>query len=176
MLRVREMRQELRPMLHLAAPLVLTELGWLSMSFIDTVMVGRLPQSATAIGSVSLGSTLFYAIGIFGSGVFLGMDTLVSQAYGAGKLEECHRILWNALYLALMITPVLIVFVLAFVPLFPAFGLEPELVRQTVPFLEALVWSTLPLIIYFVLRRYLQAMGIVKLGVLAYVSASLVDL
>ena len=105
MLQLREMRQELRPMLHLAAPLVLTELGWLCMSFIDTVMVGRLPQSATSIGAVSLGSTLFYTIGIFGSGVFLGMDTLVAQAYGAGKLEECHRILWNALYLALFLAP-----------------------------------------------------------------------
>jgi multidrug resistance protein, MATE family len=170
------MRRELRPMLHLAAPLVLTELGWLCMSFVDTVMVGRLPHSATSIGAVSLGSTLFYAIGIFGSGVFLGMDTLVAQAYGAGKLEECHRILWNALYLALSLTPVLMLFVLAFVPFFPRFGLAPELVQQTVPFLKALVWSTLPLAIYFVLRRYLQAMGIVKPVVFALVSANLVNL
>ena len=163
-------------MLHLAAPLVLTELGWLCMSFVDTVMVGRLPQSATSIGAVSLGSTLFYTIGIFGSGVFLGMDTLVAQAYGARKLDECHRILWNALYLALFLTPILMLFVVAFVPLFPRFGLAPELVGQTVPFLEALVWSTLPLAIYFVLRRYLQAMGIVRPVVFALVSANLVNL
>jgi multidrug resistance protein, MATE family len=176
MLQLREMRQELRPMLHLAAPLVLTELGWLCMSFVDTVMVGRLPQSATSIGAVSLGSTLFYTIGIFGSGVFLGMDTLVAQAYGAGKLDECHRILWNALYLALFLTPILMLFVVTFVPLFPRFGLAPELVGQTVPFLEALVWSTLPLAIYFVLRRYLQAMGIVRPVVFALVSANLVNL
>ncbi len=163
-------------MLHLAAPLVLTELGWLCMSFVDTVMVGRLPQSATSIGAVSLGSTLFYTIGIFGSGVFLGMDTLVAQAYGARRLDECHRILWNALYLALFLTPILMLFVMAFVPLFPRFGLAPELVAQTVPFLEALVWSTLPLAIYFVLRRYLQAMGIVRPVVFALVSANLVNL
>ena len=75
-------------MLRLAAPLALTELGWLAMSFTDTVMVGRLPDSATAIGAVSLGSTLFYTIGIFGSGVMLGMDTLVAQAYGAGRLKS----------------------------------------------------------------------------------------
>ena len=163
-------------MLHLAAPLVLTELGWLCMSFVDTVMVGRLPHSATAIGAVSLGSTLFYTIGIFGSGVFLGMDTLVAQAYGAGKLEECHRTLWNALYLAVILTPLLMLFVLAFVPWFPRFGLAPELVEQTVPFLKALVWSTFPLAIYFILRRYLQAMGIVKPVVFALVSANLVNL
>lgn len=163
-------------MLRLAAPLALTELGWVSMGFVDTVMVGRLPDSATAIGAVSLGTTLFYTIGIFGSGIMLGLDTLVAQAYGARKLEECHRTLWNALYLALMLSPAVMIAVLACVPLFPRFGLSPALVATTVPFLKALIWSTLPLALYFVLRRYLQAMNIVKPVVLTLVAANLVNL
>jgi MATE family multidrug resistance protein len=163
-------------MLRLAAPLALTELGWLAMAFVDTVMVGRLPDSATAIGAVSLGSTLFYTIGIFGSGIMLGMDTLVAQAYGAGRLEECHRTMWNSLYLACALSPVLMLSMLAFLPLFPRFGLSPALVAETVPFLKALVWSTLPLALYFALRRYLQAMHIVKPVVFALVSANLVNL
>ena len=163
-------------MLRLAAPLALTELGWISMGFVDTVMVGRLPNSATAIGAVSLGSTLFYTIGVFGSGIMLGLDTLVAQAYGAKRLEECHRTLWNALYLALILSPAVMVAVLLCVPLFPRFGLSPGLVATTVPFLKALIWSTLPLTVYFVLRRYLQAMNIVKPVVLTLVSANLVNL
>lgn len=163
-------------MLRLAAPLALTELGWVSMGVVDTMMVGRLADSATAIGAVSLGTTLFYTIGIFGSGIMLGLDTLVSQAYGARKLEECHRSLWNALYLALILAPAVMVAVLACVPLFPRFGLSAPLVTQTVPFLKALVWSTLPLIMYFVLRRYLQSMHIVKPVVFTLISANLVNL
>ncbi|MGZ4865991.1 MAG: MATE family efflux transporter [Candidatus Angelobacter sp.] len=172
----REIGQEFRPMLRLAAPLALTELGWLAMAFTDTVMVGRLPDSATAIGAVSLGSTLFYTIGIFGSGIMLGMDTLVAQAYGAGRLEECHRTMWNSLYLACILSPILMVSMLAFLPLFGRLGLAPALVTATVPFLKALVWSTLPLALYFALRRYLQAMHIVKPVVFALVSANLVNL
>jgi len=176
MFQVQEIRQEFRPMLRLAVPLVLTELGWLAMSFVDTVMVGRLPDSAVAIGAVSLGSTLFYTIGIFGSGILLGMDTLVAQAYGAGKPEECHRTMWNALYLGIFIAPVLMAVVLGVLPFFPDFGLAPALVAQTVPFLKALVWSTFPLVAYFSLRRYLQAMGIVKPVVFALISANVVNL
>ena len=163
-------------MLRLAAPMALTELGWLAMSFTDTVMVGRLPYSATAIGAVSLGGTLFASIGLFGSGMMLGMDTLIAQAYGAGRLAECHRSMWNSLYLACIFSPLLMIAVLAILPLFPHFGLEPALVAQTVPFLKALVWSALPLTLYFALRRYLQAMGIVKPVVFALVSANLVNL
>ena len=162
-------------MLRLAAPLALTELGWLAMGFVDTVMVGRLPDSATAIGAVSLGTTLFYTIGLFGSGIFLGLDTIVAQAYGAGKLEECHHALWNALYMACALSPILMFVVLACIPFFPDFGLAPALVTATVPFLKALVWSTLPLALYFVLRRYLQSMDIVKPVVFALISANLVN-
>ena len=163
-------------MLRLAVPLALTELGWLCMAFVDTVMVGRLPDSATAIGAVSLGSTLFYAIGIFGSGVMLGLDTLVAQAYGARRLDECHRTMWNSVYFACLSAPLLMAAVLAVVPFFPHFGLSPQLVAQTVPFLKALVWSTLPLALYFALRRYLQAMNIVKPIAFALISANLVNL
>src|SRR6478752_4356062 len=176
MLHTREIGQEFRPMLRLAMPLALTELGWLAMSFVDTVMVGRLPDSATAIGAVSLGSSLFYTIGVFGSGTMLGMDTLIAQAYGARRLEECHRTMWNSLYMACAISPLLMAFLLATVPLFPRIGLAPELVAQTVPFLKALLWSTLPLVLYFALRRYLQAMHIVKPVVFALISANLVNL
>ncbi|MCU1331854.1 MAG: mdtK [Candidatus Angelobacter sp.] len=163
-------------MLRLAAPLALTELGWLAMAFTDTVMVGRLPDSATAIGAVSLGSTLFYTIGIFGSGIMLGMDTLVAQAYGGGRLDECHRTMWNSLYLACFLSPILMASILIFLPLFGHLGLGPALVTATVPFLKALVWSTLPLALYFALRRYLQAMHIVKPVAFALISANLVNL
>jgi len=171
----REIRLEFKPMLRLAAPLALTELGWLTMGFVDTVMVGRLPDSATAIGAVSLGTTLFYTIGLFGSGIMLGLDTLVAQAYGAGKLEECHRTLWNALYLGMLLSPPIMGLVLACLPFFSHFGLAPTLVARTVPFMKALTWSTLPLVLYFVLRRYLQAMGIVKPVVFALVSANVIN-
>lgn len=163
-------------MLGLAVPLALTELGWLAMGFVDTVMVGRLPDSAIAIGAVSLGSTLFYTIGIFGSSIMLGMDTLVAQAYGAGRLEDCHRTMWNAVYLACAISPLLMLVVFALLPLFPYFGLQQSLVESTVPFLRALVWSTLPLALYFALRRYLQAMNAVKPVAFALISANLVNL
>jgi MATE family multidrug resistance protein len=176
MLPTRDISQEFRPMLRLAAPLALTELGWLAMGFTDTVMVGRLPDSATAIGAVSLGTTLFYTIGVFGSGIMLGMDTLVAQAYGARRLEECHRMMWNAVYFACALSPLLMLSVLATFPFFARFGLAPALVVTTVPFLKALVWSTLPLALYFALRRYLQAMHIVKPVVFTLISANLVNL
>jgi MATE family multidrug resistance protein len=97
MLRLQTLRVELRPTVRLALPLVLAELGWMSMAIVDTMMVGRLPNSATAMGAVSLGSNIFIVLGLFGGGLLLGLDTLVSQAFGAGLREDCHRSLINSI-------------------------------------------------------------------------------
>ena len=43
---------EFRLTLRLALPLIIAEVGWMSMGVVDTIMVGRLPNSAIAIGMV----------------------------------------------------------------------------------------------------------------------------
>src|SRR5437879_10199342 len=91
MIGLQTLRAEFRPTLQLAIPLVLAELGWMSMAIVDTMMVGRLPNSATAIAAVSLGGILVHVLAFFGGGLLVGLDTLVSQAFGAGQREDCHR-------------------------------------------------------------------------------------
>jgi len=43
------LRRELGPMIRLAAPLALAELGWMLMGIVDTLMAGLL--NATAVGA-----------------------------------------------------------------------------------------------------------------------------
>src|SRR5216683_126019 len=171
---IRPLRQELRPMLKLATPLVVAEVGWMGMGIVDTMMVGRV--SAEAMGAVSLGSVLFYAVAIFGSGLMLGLDTLVSQAHGAGRRMDCHRALLSAVYLALPLAPALMFLIRCWQPLLVRFGINPLVLRQTLPYLRAIMWSTLPLLLYFAFRRYLQAMNHTSAIMFALVTANLVNL
>ena len=60
------MRRELLPLLKLAGPVVLAEIGWMVMGIVDTLMVGRLGPAA--IGATGLGNGVFIAIAIFGTG------------------------------------------------------------------------------------------------------------
>src|SRR5579885_2480089 len=172
--RLEILRQEFRPTLRLAAPLVLAELGWMTMTLVDTAMVGRL--GPRAIGAVGLGSMLFYTLGIFGTGMMLGLDTLVSQAFGAGKLEDCHRWLLNAVYVCLPAAPLLMGAMWLALPALGRFGINPAVLAEAVPFLKALLWSAPPLLLYFAVRRYLQGMSLVKPVMFALVSANAVNL
>src|ERR1039458_2569338 len=91
-------KRELRAMIRLAVPVVLSELGWMAQGVVDTIMVGKLGPAA--IGAVAVGNAVYYTPSLFGIGLLLGLDTLVSHAYGRNDHEECHRWLAQGVYLA----------------------------------------------------------------------------
>jgi multidrug resistance protein, MATE family len=172
----RYLGSEGRPMLRLALPIVLAEIGWMTMGIVDTMMVGRQADSSVAIAAVSLGGVIYNAVAIFGTGLMLGLDTLISHSYGAGDLEEAHHFLVNGVYLSLGIGPLLILIVrLCEIPM-RSVGAQPAVLDQAIPYLRAVNWSTLPLLFYFAFRRYLQGIDLAKPVMFSLISANLVNL
>jgi multidrug resistance protein, MATE family len=166
-------RKEIRPMLRLAAPLAMAELGWMAMGFVDTVMAGRL--GAAEIGAGSLGGMMFFPIAICGTGMLLGMDTIVSQAFGARDDAGCRRTLVQGMWIALGLTPLVALLLALTIPLLRALGTNPHVMGLLAPFTYAMLWGVLPLMFYSAFRRYLQAMNIVKPITFAVVSANLLN-
>ena len=162
--------RELRPTLTLAGPVVLAELGWMAMGVVDTLIVGRL--GPVAIGAVGLGGMAFFAPIVFGMGLLLGLDTLVSQAFGAGDLDGARRSLAQGVILAFALTPPLMLVVLAMAPGLAALGVDQAVLTLARPYLAATVWGTLPLLVYAAFRRYLQAVGRVGPVVFALLSGN----
>jgi multidrug resistance protein, MATE family len=165
-----DLRQEFRPMFTLAAPVVLAELGWMAMGLVDTLMVGRL--GAEAIGAVGIGTSLFMGASIFAIGLMLGMDTLVAQAWGARRVQECHRWLLDGLVLATVMTLPIAGLLLLLGRGLGAWGLHPSVRVLAEPYVDILAWSVFPLLLYAAFRRYLQGMGIVRPVMIALFTAN----
>jgi len=166
--------EELRALLALAIPVVLSELGWMTMTIVDLIMVGRLGPDA--IGAVGLGNAIYYAPSLFGIGLLLGLDTLVSQSWGAGRFDDCHRSLAQAMYIALAFTPLLMLFMVAAQWIFTGHGVDPTVARLTRSYVLILNWGTFPLVVYGGFRRYLQGVGRMRPVAFALISANLVNL
>ena len=115
-------------MFSLAVPVVLAELGWMTMGLVDTLMVG--PIGPEAIGAVGIGSSLFMAVCIFAMGLLLGLDTLVSQAFGAGRLDECHKWLAHGVVLSLLLSVPITLLVLGLASSLGALGLHPDVLAS----------------------------------------------
>jgi MATE family multidrug resistance protein len=166
-------RGELRPMLALAAPVVMAELGWVTMGIVDTIMVGGLGPGA--IGAVGLSSMLLLAVGVFAMGLLLGLDPLVAQSFGAGRLDECHRWLVDGLWLSVLVMPPMIALLFGMNATLDLWGLPPDVLVLVRPYLAILTWSLVPLLFYVAFRRYLQAMNLVRPVMFALVAANLVN-
>jgi MATE family multidrug resistance protein len=166
-------RAELPPMLRVAIPVVLAELGWMAMGVIDTIMVG--PLGPEAIAAAGVGTSLHMAFAIFGMGLLLGLDTLVSQAFGARQIQECHRWLVHGVALALLLTPPLMLICWGVYLAIPSLGFHPAVEPLLGDYYGVIVWSSPWLLLYAAFRRYLQGMHLVKAVMFALVSANVVN-
>jgi len=166
-------RQELRAMIALAVPVVLSELGWMAQGVVDTIMVGRLGPAA--IGAVALGNAVYYTPSLFGIGLLLGLDPLVAHAYGRGDHDGCHRWLAQGVYLACIVTPPLMLLVVLGSLGISHFGVAAVVAQPATRYLLLLNWGTLPLLLYGGARRYLQGVGQVKVITITYVMANLIN-
>ncbi len=166
-------RNELRPVATLAAPVVVAEVGWVSMQIVDIGMVGRLGPEA--IGAVGVGSALFLAFGVFGMGLLLGLDTLVSQAYGAGSGSECRRWLRHGLWLALGLSLPIGLAARAVGANLDVWGFDPAVLQLVHGYFDIVTLSLPPLLLFAAFRRYLQAVTRVAPVMVTLVTANVVN-
>ena len=161
-------------MFSLAVPVVIAELGWMTMGLVDTLMVG--PTRARGDRRRRHRQLAVHGRCIFAMGLLLGLDTLVSQAFGAGRLDDCHTLAGarrgaEPRALGADHAPACS----GCQRRSAAGASHPDVLRLTQPYLNVLAWSIPPLLLYAAFRRYLQGMGVVRPVMVALVTANIVN-
>ena len=115
---------DMRAIAALALPLILNSTLQAVLNLTDTWFIGRLSTAATAaISAVHwLALLAMFLIG----GVAMGVQTLVAQAYGAGRYRRTSQMVWMGLWASLLTLPAFLVTIAIGGPMFHAFGLPPE--------------------------------------------------
>lgn len=166
-------RSELFPMLKIAVPVVMAELGWMTMGVVDTIMVGPLGPQAISASGVS--NSMHIAFAIFGMATMLGLDTLVSHAYGRKDLRDCHRWFFDGLMLAgLLAVPIMLLLIGVWFAI-PVLGFHEAVGPLLEKYFGVLMLSTPFLLGYAVCRRYLTAMHAVTPVMFALITANVIN-
>jgi MATE family multidrug resistance protein len=167
-------RTELRQLLRLAGPLAAAQAGTQIMSLVDLAVIGRL--GAQELGAAGLGNNIFFAISILGIGVNLGVDPMISQAFGAGDAVRARHVMWQGVWLAFGVTVALTI-VLLFAPLLlPLFDVAEPLRPFASQFLLVRTAGLAPMLLFFVLRAYLQSQHITRPMVVAMLIGNVFNL
>src|SRR5213082_2874023 len=99
--RPRRIGQEALALLALGGPIIAAQLAQVSMSFVDTVMAGRL--SAQDLAAVAVGVSLWMPVSVFGMGVLMSVSPTVAHGYGAGRHGEIGEQVRQGLWLGLAV-------------------------------------------------------------------------
>ena len=92
-----------REIVRLAVPSILANITIPLVGIVDTAIVGHLSDAA-AIGGIAIGTMLFDLLYWNFGFLRIGTSGLAAQAYGAGRKDECRKILVQSLTLALLAT------------------------------------------------------------------------
>lgn len=143
-------------MVALAVPAVVVQVGLMLMGVIDTIMVGHLDHVALAAAAVAN----IYVFGgiVWGMGLMMVLDPIVSQALGAGDLVGVARGVQRGVVLAVVITVPITLFNLKGEWILPLVGQSPEIVPLAAQFTRATLPGVLPFLLFLVFRGTLQAM------------------
>lgn len=115
---------DMRAIAALALPLVLNSTVQAVLNLTDTWFIGRLSTAATAAISAAHWLSLL-ALFLIG-GVAMGVQTLVAQAYGAGRYRRTSQIAWMGLWAAVLTIPAFILTIVIAPWMFHAFGLPAD--------------------------------------------------
>lgn len=149
---------ELRSMLALAWPLILTNLAQNALMTSDVILMGWLGSDALAAGA--LGTNLYFALLIFGIGLVSATAPVIAEELGRQRhsVREVRRTVRQGFWAALTVAiPIWVISWNGEVILL-ATGQEPVLAKVAAEYMRALQWSLLPFLLYLVLRSFLSAL------------------
>jgi MATE family multidrug resistance protein len=160
-------------MLRLASPVVVIQLGMMSMGVVDTVMVGHL--STEALAAVALGNLYFFGFAVFGMGTLMVLDPVVAQAVGARDEPAIARGIQRGVLLACLLTMPAAVLLLLAKPLLGLAQQPPEILPLAVAYSVRMAPGVLPFYLFVVFRQSLQAMRHTAPILMAIVLANLLN-
>ena len=148
---------ELRAMLSLAWPLILTNLSQIALATTDVIMMGWLGPRALAAGA--LGVNLNFAFLIFGIGLVTATSPMIAIELGRrrGSVREVRRTVRQGFWAAAAFTVPVWVVLWHAEPILLALRQEPDLAHAAAGYLHTFQWAFLPFLFYIVLRNFVSA-------------------
>jgi MATE family multidrug resistance protein len=148
-------RAEARATVHLALPLIVTQLGQVAFRTIDTVMLGWLGPEQLAGGA--LGINFYFPLYLFGLGVGVAVSPMAAQALGAGDFRAVRHSVRQGFWAVTLIGLLFGVLIWNAAPLLRVLGQAENSIVLAEAYLHAAVWGLVPSLWVIVLRAFVVA-------------------
>lgn len=150
----------LRETVVLSIPLVLTQIGHIITGMVDNIFLGRLGKTEQAAGILS--NNLYIILLVFSIGMSYVLTPAVTDAHVNHNEKEKAALFKNSLFIN-MIVAVLLFIVLFFSSPLLGYMQQPEdVVELAIPFFDVLIFSIIPVALFFVCKQYTEGLSNTK--------------
>lgn len=154
-------------------PVVISQIGQVSVSLIDNMMVGHVGTSELA--AASFANSVFMIGMFFGMGITFGITPLIGSAFSSGKTSEVVMWLKNGIFTHLVAAVGLFLIMIGVYFLLPLMG-QPEIVTELArPYYLILCISYIPFMLFFSVKQFLEGIGNTKIAMYITVTANAIN-
>ncbi len=150
-------RKEIRQTLKLAGPIILAQLAQVSMTFVDTVMVGWL--GTRQLAGVALGGAVLFPLVVVSLGILMAVGPMVAQGHGGGDRKAIKGAVRQGLWLATLLAVAATLAVWQGSWLLRWSGQEEEMIVLAEGYLRAIMWGVAPHLWFAVLRCFMEGLS-----------------
>lgn len=153
-----KLKDHLLKNLSLSFPIMISQLGHITVGVFDSLMIGRV--SVSQLAAVSLATSIFSFILLFCIGLSYGITPLISSS-DRGK-KYVSSILYNGMLVNVISCILLVSFVILTKHLLSYLGQDQEVLFHTYSYLDIICISLIPLILFQTFKQFIEGLGFTK--------------
>lgn len=158
--RFKRLTTEARLLLNLSTPILTAQLAHQALSFVDTVMAGRV--SAVDLAGVAVGGSIWGPLFLFLYGVFLAITPMVAQLHGAGRTAETGPLTRRGVVVAIPFAALAVVMLWSAGYIFERMDVGVDVARIASAYLKAISWGIPAVVLFLLLRNLSEGLGLAK--------------
>lgn len=161
-------------MTALAVPVIIDQIGMMSMGIVDTIMVGRLGPAP--LGAVAVGAAVYFFVMVFSWGVLSSVGPTVAQAFGARKPDEISQAAGQGFWLALLMLALGLLVVGNVDVILRMTGQNESIVALSTSYVSTLAYGMIAALWYGVLRSFTVGIGRTRVTMVISLTAALLNI
>ena len=163
-----------RKNLTLAVPVILAQLGQVTVNLADNMMVGHV--GTTELAAASFAINVFHIGMLFGLGITLGITPLVGQSFNAQNPGGVGGWLKNGILVHFLVAILLCLLMSSVVFFMGRMGQSEDVVKAAIPYFLIQVASLLPMLLFFSIKQFFEGVDNTKIAMIITIIANFVNI
>ncbi len=151
------LKSELRSILAIGIPILVTQLAQMGMNTADVIMAGHV--AAEDLAAVSIGASIWLPLVLFITGIMLITSSLIARHHGAGEFGQIRYTGQQAIWMGVATGLIACLFCIEAHWIIDWLAITPEMRSGSLRYMHGLAWGGPAVGIYLALRNYCEGLS-----------------